>query len=81
MRSELTRFLTKELLTDRSPEALAPEEDLLGSGLLDSLGVMQLVWFIETEFGVQVPPEDVTIDNFQSVDRIATYVEGRRGGD
>lgn len=80
MRAELTRFLTDELLTGRAPEALSADDDLLASGLLDSLGVMQLVWFIEKEFGVQVPPQDVTIEHFQSVDRIAAYVEGRRGG-
>ncbi len=78
MTEALLRFVTRELLTGRSPESLEPGTELLESGLLDSLGVMQLVWFIEQEFGVTVPAEDVVIEHFQSIDTIAAYVERNR---
>jgi acyl carrier protein len=77
MKVALTRFLTDEILTGTAT-ILEPDDDLLTSGLLDSLGVMQLVWFIEREFEVQVPPEDVTIDHFESIDAISEYIERRR---
>jgi acyl carrier protein len=77
MKTALIQFLSEEILTGAS-SPLQPGDDLLTSGLLDSLGVMQLVWFIEREFEIQVPPEDVTIDNFQSVDCIVEYLDARR---
>ena len=80
MKERLAQHITGELLglSDATARDLAPDEDLLGGGLLDSIGVMSLVFFIEREFGVQVPPEDVTIENFQTLERITAYVERRR---
>ena len=80
MRERLAQHITGELLglSDGAAHDLAADEDLLGGGLLDSIGVMSLVFFIEREFGVQVPPEDVTIENFQTLERIAAYVARRR---
>ena len=51
--------------------------DLLAGGLIDSLGVMRLVDFLERDLGAAIPPADVTIENFVSVDRIVAYLETR----
>ncbi len=77
MRDVLAGFITRELLSNRGGVAVAPDDDLLGSGLVDSLGIISLVFFIEQEFCVEVPPEDVTIENFQSVARIEAYLRRR----
>lgn len=78
MKTALSQFLSEEILTGAPGSAVGPDDDLLASGLLDSLGVMQLVWFIEREFGLEVPPEDVTIEHFQSISHIADYIAGRQ---
>ena len=57
----LTEYITSELLGDQTGLELAADEDLLGSELVDSLGVMRLVGFMESAFGIAVPPQDVTI--------------------
>lgn len=75
----LTAFITRELLTDRGLR-IGPDDELLLSGLLDSLGVMALIAFIETELGVKVPPGDVTIDHFASVRAMDAYLSGRQNG-
>ncbi len=75
MKSVLAKYIGDQLLSGRG--VVSEDDDLLGSGLLDSLGIMQLVLFIEKEFAVDVPPEDVTIENFQSVAKIGVYLEGR----
>lgn len=53
---------------------LSADDDLLGSGMVDSMGVMRLLGFLEDEFGRQVPYEDVTIENFSTVSAIAAYL-------
>jgi len=55
-------------------------DPLLESGVIDSLGVLDLVAFIETEFKVIVDDEDLIPENFQSIARIACYVEKKRNG-
>ena len=54
------------------------EESFLASGIIDSLGVMQLVSFIEAEVGTRVPDTDLLPENFDSIARIAAYVERMR---
>lgn len=76
--SALIGFIQSDLLGGRGPEALGSDDDLLGSGLVDSLGVMRLIGFIEQELGIRVPPGDVTIEHFMTVDHICTYLELRQ---
>ena len=76
MEDALTRYIEETLLSGRREGGVSADTDLLTSGLLDSLGVMQLIWFIEQEFSVEVPPGDVTIENFQCVAKITEYLEG-----
>jgi acyl carrier protein len=70
----LTDYITKELAIGRA-KALAPDDDLLASGILDSLGLMQLVLFIEEKLGFKIPDEDVVIDNFRTVRTLVDYLD------
>ncbi|HUE84739.1 MAG TPA: acyl carrier protein [Vicinamibacterales bacterium] len=78
MRERLARYIATELL-NQSDLVIGDDEDLLTSGLLDSLSVMSVVYFIEQEAGIDIPAEDVTIENFESLSAIDTYVRGRTG--
>ncbi|MEW4924163.1 acyl carrier protein [Algibacter sp. 2305UL17-15] len=66
-------FLKSEILEDTSIE-INGEDQLLSSGLVDSLGLMRIVRYIEKHSGITVPFEDITLENFMSVDSIVTYV-------
>ena len=59
---------------------VAPEEDLLTGGLLDSMGVVRLIEMAETRFGVQVPDTDLVPENFRSVEVMAGYFDGLAAG-
>ena len=76
MKARLARYIADDLL-NQPGLAIADDEDLLGSGLLDSLSVMSLVHFIEQEFHVAIPAEDVTIDHFVSLAAIEAYLARR----
>jgi len=77
VREVLARFIAQEVL-NRPDLQISEHEDLLSTGLVDSLGIVSLVNFIEEETGLEVPPEDVTLENFISLHAIETYVR-RRG--
>lgn len=77
MRDRLARYIAADLLNE-ADRVIGDDEDLLTSGLLDSLSVMSLIHFIEQDLGIDVPAEDVTIENFVSLRAIDAYL-GRRG--
>ena len=56
------------------PLDLQPEDSLLGRGLIDSTGVLELVAFLEEHYTITVEDEEVIPDNLDSVKNVATYV-------
>ena len=75
-KNALTDFIKQELLHGRSVP-LGEDVDLLSAGIVDSLGILRLVAFIEERFGVKVPDEDVVFENFQTIKTMAQYVDQR----
>lgn len=53
------------------------EDDLLMSGVLDSLNVMSLLAFMQQRFDVKVPAEDVIYEHFVTINAIVNYLESR----
>ena len=58
-------------------KALNPQDDLLESGIIDSLGILDLVAFVEKEFGIAVSDEDLLPENFNSVEHLTAFVQNR----
>ena len=79
MKQKIKGFIESELLGFSDNESLGEDEDILVSAKVDSMGIVRLIGYIEDEFGVKVPPEDMVIENFQSVEKIAEYLQGRAG--
>ncbi len=68
---EIRSFISENLLSGRQ---ISLEEDLLVSGLIDSLGVVALVQHLEKVTSMPIPPEHVTLENFESVAKISAYI-------
>ena len=73
----IIKYIQENLLGGKGEIELSSEDDLLGSGLLDSMGVMRLVGFVEDTFHIKIPPEDIVIENFIDVKAIMNYVESQ----
>lgn len=58
-------------------EPITDQTELLISGLLDSMGVVQVVATIEDHVGQEIPPLDITIENFETLQAIFDYVATR----
>lgn len=70
----LMEYVKQNLMKGRSTN-VTPQDDLLSAGIVDSLGVLQLVAFVEERFGFQVPDEDVVYENFSSVEALSNYLD------
>lgn len=55
---------------------ITSETELLVSGLVDSLGVVQIVSWLEERLGLQIDPVDVVFENFETPARICEFAEG-----
>jgi acyl carrier protein len=70
----LVEFIKNEVMRNKNAK-LNEDEDLLSAGILDSLAILQLVAYIEDQFGIKVPDEDVVFENFQSINALTAYLE------
>ncbi len=71
----LGKFIVTEIAAERDEKSLEPDEDLLRSGVIDSMALMDLVLFLEKTFGIEVEEEDLVPENFQSLNSIVEYAE------
>ena len=69
----ILEFVQTELLGDAT-RRVEIDDELLMDGVLDSLGVMRLVSYLEAKTGSAIPAEDVTLENFRSIRTIAAYI-------
>lgn len=75
---ELLTHILKEHLPGEAPDSLKPDDDLIGSGILDSLAMVKLVTHLEQQYGISIGAEDMSSDNFASVTALAKFVAGKR---
>lgn len=66
IRAFLARFFGEHRIED--------DEDIFATGFVNSLFIMQLVLFVESEFALTVEDEDLEIENFNTVDAVAALV-------
>ena len=71
-RPTLAQFISTELL--RIDEQVGFDENLLSEGMVDSLGMLRLIGFIQQTYGLQVPPEDFIIENFRTLEVLNDYL-------
>ena len=57
---------------------LDDDASFLETGVVDSTGVMELVAFVEKEFGVTVEPQEIVVENFDSINQVARFVSRKR---
>lgn len=74
MEKAILKYIEHELANEDVEEGLEATDDLLGSGILDSLGMIKLISFVEEEYKINVPPEDMVIENFMTVENICEYI-------
>lgn len=76
VQESLREFMISDLSAD--PSVLSPDYDLLENGVVDSLGMFELVRFIEERLGVEVADDELVPENFQSLNAITGMVERLR---
>ena len=77
--AEIRAFVARNLLFSEEGYSYSDETSFLREGIIDSLGVLELVDFAAAKFGIRVDPGEVTPENFDSVIRLATFIRRKQG--
>lgn len=73
-------ILEREFLADRPGLQLAADENLIDADVIDSLGIMMLVGFIEKDFGIDIDPEEILLENFETIAAIEGLIRAKIPG-
>lgn len=73
----LEKALLSEVASIIGRKSLTPDEDLLEQGIVDSLGLMKLIVYMEETFRIKISDEDIIPENFKSLNSMANLIEKR----
>lgn len=76
MEQTIIKYIKGELASE-DINNLEATENLLDSGILDSMAMMRLITFIEDTYSIKVDPEEMIIENFMTVKDISNYITNK----
>jgi acyl carrier protein len=78
IKDEIKQFITEKFLFN-SDDPPGDDVSLLETNIVDSVGILEIVAFLESHFKVKVEDEELTAANLDSINRIANFIEKKRG--
>ena len=62
------------------PKELSDEVSLIDSGIVDSTGMMDIILFLESTYGISIEDEETVPENLETIDRIAAFMARKQSG-
>ena len=75
---QLRSYILQNFLFTEDEAALKNSDSFLGKGLIDSTGIMEVIFFLQEEFGIQVEDAEMIPANLDSVDNILAFVARKK---
>lgn len=76
----IRQFILTNFMVAPGARRFADDESFLKKGIIDSMGVMELLAFIQKRFGLKVESREVTPENFDSLDNLEKYIHSKTDG-
>ncbi len=74
---QIKQYIAENYLFSNNGFNLDDDESFLEAGIVDSLGVIELVSFVEETYDIEVPDDDIVPDNFDSINNLTGYITSR----
>jgi acyl carrier protein len=71
----IKQFILNDIQKDRKRKDLADGESLIDQGVIDSLGIMKMLAFLEEKFNIQIAGDELVLENFETLDAITQLVD------
>jgi acyl carrier protein len=74
----IKKYIAENLLFSSEGFEYDDNASFLQEGIIDSMGVMELVTFVSANFGIQIDPSEVLPENFDSVNKLAAFIQRKQ---
>ena len=74
----IKEYIISEIMHEKSMSSIRNDQPLLESGIIDSVGLLHLITFIEERFNIQIPDEEVIPENFENLNKIASLIKKKQ---
>lgn len=78
LESKVRLYILENFLFTTDQSALGNADSLLGKGIIDSTGALELVNFLEEQFGIKIQDEDMVPENLDSVNNILALLQRKQ---
>lgn len=72
---KIKEFIITEVNPEANLQTLADDEPLIDSGIVDSLGVLRILGFLDEEFGIDLSGEEIKLERFRTVQTICAMIQ------
>ena len=76
-KGNIRRFVMENLALGKGADSIEDGTSLIENGVIDSLGIFQLVSFLESSYGIRVGDEEIVLENFETIDQIDQFLQGK----
>jgi len=78
LEQELRSFIMEDIMYGQNTDFLAGDSSFLESGVIDSTGVLELINYIETRFGIKVADEELVPRNLDSLNGLIRFIKSKQ---
>ena len=75
--AEIRQFVVENFLFGQNDKQIGDDQSFLESGIIDSTGVLELIGFLESNYGISIADDELVPANLDSVERVASFVDGK----
>jgi acyl carrier protein len=79
-RQRIKQYILSNFLFSNDESAIGDQDSLVRGAILDSTGIYELIMFIEEEFGFTIAPEEMTPDNFDTLEVMDAFITRKLAG-
>ena len=79
IRKELRHFINSNFMVGEALRNFSDSDSFLRRGIIDSMGVVELLAFVQKQYGIKVAPAEVLLNNFDSLENLDRYIRAKKG--
>ena len=70
----IMEFIKNQLVREKTMKNIGRGDDLIESGIIDSLGILKLLEFLESKYSIHISDEELIPENFESIESIESFI-------
>jgi len=75
---KIREYVLENYLFTDDDSALNSADSFMESGILDSTGILEIIYFIEDEFGIKIGDDEMIPENLDSVNNIVVFIDKKK---